>query len=131
MSVTCTGSCVDTCTLYNVFYVPPFNQTLKIPALCYSRFRTPLGGCPRWCCGGPPGQMLLGWCVAVRKWSLLPKRWALTEREVTWEVSLVSENLILFSEGYIRGIDLPSSFTNVHASTVLYFIECVYLLIKL
>lgn len=52
------------------------------------------------------------------------------EREITWEVSLVSENLILFSEGYIREIDLPSSFTNVHASTV-YWIECVYLLIKL
>lgn len=52
------------------------------------------------------------------------------EREVTWEVSLVSENLILFSEGYIREIDLPSSFTNVQTSTV-YWIECVYLLIKL
>lgn len=66
----------------------------------------------------------------MRKWSLLPKRWALTEREVTWEVSLVSENLILFSEGYIREIDLLSSFTNVQTSTV-YWIECVYLLIKL
>lgn len=53
-----------------------------------------------------------------------------TNREVTWEVSLVSENLILFSGGYIRGIDLPSSFTNVQTSTV-YWIECVYLLIKL
>lgn len=53
-----------------------------------------------------------------------------TNREVTWEVSLVSENLILFSEGYIREIDLPSSFTNVQTSTV-YWIECVYLLIKL
>lgn len=52
------------------------------------------------------------------------------EREITWEVSLVSENLILFSGGYIRGIDLPSSFTNVQTSTV-YWIECVYLLIKL
>lgn len=52
------------------------------------------------------------------------------EREITWEVSLVSENLILFSEGYIREIDLPSSFTNVQTSTV-YWIECVYLLIKL
>lgn len=52
------------------------------------------------------------------------------EREVTWEVSLVSENLILFSEGYIREIDLPSSFTNVQTSTV-YCIECVYLLIEL
>lgn len=56
-----------------------------------------------------------------------------TNRErghMIWEVSLVSENLILFSEGYIREIDLPGSFTNVQTSTV-YCIECVYLLIKL
>lgn len=35
------------------------------------------------------------------------------EREIIWEVFLVLENLILFSGGYIRGIDLFSFFINV------------------